>query len=135
MKEADLYSQLAQRHGHYCPMSTFGLRIGLEVVRLLEAEASDWQFCYQARTCAVDGISLALEQSSLPNDLQVEQQGQHLLLCKSVDGKELSLSLSVEAMRLAALYRELDDAEKPQHLEMLRSIASEQIIDVVGCIN
>ena len=134
MNEADLYSQLAERHGHYCPMSTLGLRLGIEVVRrLTDVESTDWRFCYQARTCAADGIVMALEQSPLPSALQVEQLGQHLLLCTSVDGGELSLSLSANAMRLAAQYRELDEVDKPQHLEMLRTIASEQIIDVSGC--
>ncbi len=132
MKTADLYNELAQRHGHYCPMSTLGLRIGLEVVRLLADETAGWQFCYRARTCAADGISLALEQSTLSSELRIEQQGQHLLLCNASDGRELSLGLSEEALQLAAQYRELDDVEKPQHLERLRTVASEKLIDFAG---
>jgi len=136
LKEADLYLQLAERHGHYCPMSTLGLRLGLEALRrLADSKSVDWQFCYQVKTCAADGITLALENSSFFTELLVDQQGQHSLLCESVDGKELSLSLSTEAMRLAAQYRELNDDEKNQHLDMLRSVVVEQIIDVAGFVD
>lgn len=131
MSDIDIYGQLAARHGHYCPMSTLGLRIGLEVVRRLsDAESAGWQFCYQSRTCAVDGIGLALKNNSLAGALQVEQQGQHLLHCKSAHGRELSLCLSAEALQLAAQYRELDEPAQLKHLEVLRHIAFERIINV-----
>lgn len=130
MSVIDLYEQLAKRHGHYCPMSTLGLRLGLEMVRRLSAaEHGTWQLCYQMRTCAADGIAMALENSLLTAELQVDPQGQHLLLCAADDGRELSLGLSAEALLLAGRYRALSDEEKPQHLELLRHIAVERIID------
>ena len=133
MSETDLYEQLAERHGHYCPMSTLGLRLGLEAVKYLSATAEDdWQLCYQARTCAVDGIGLALEKSSLLAELQVEKQGQHLLLCRSSTGRELSLGLSTEAMQMANDYRTFDAAGQQRQLDLLRNAAAERLIDITG---
>ncbi len=130
MADIDLYRQLAERHGHYCPMSTLGLRLGLELVRRLRADAAgSWQLTYRARTCAADGIALALEASSVPAELQVEPLGQHLLLCVAVDGRELSLGLSAEALQLAAGYRELAADAQPGRLELMRSMAVELLID------
>jgi len=111
-------------------MSTLGLRLGLEAVRhLTGTESVEWQFCYHARTCAADGIGLALEKSLFETALQVEQRGQHLLLCSIAGGRELSFSLSEEAMQLANQYRELAEEEKKAHLEMLRIVDAEKIID------
>ena len=130
MSDSSLYAQLAERHGHYCPMSTLGLRLGLEAVQRLAATApTSWRLCYQARTCAADGIALALEKSSLLTDLQVEQQGQHLLHCRSADGRELSLGLSAVAMQIASQYRNLEEAGQLQQLEMLRSVAIEDLVE------
>lgn len=130
---SELYAQLAEQHGHYCPMSTLGLRLGQQALRVASAlNATNWQFCYYARTCAVDGISLALKRAGLPVDFSVDQQGQHLLLCRSADGKELSLALSPEAMQLAKAYHEFDEDGKQQQLELLRTIAVERLIDISG---
>lgn len=131
----DLYSQLAERHGHYCPMSTLGLRLGLEAVRHLQGRwAEDWQFCYQSRTCAVDGIILAFESRCLAIDLQIAQHGQHLLHCRSAGGRELSLCLSQEAMQLANQYRAVSGNEQVKHLESLRTLAADQLIDVTDLV-
>lgn len=133
MQGRDLYSRLADCHGHYCPMSTLGLRLGLEAVRCLKGrELEGWLFSYQARTCAVDGILLALESSSFAAGLQVEPQGQHLLLCRATDGRELSFALSREAMQLANRYRDLEEPDKRAYLELLRRIAAARIVDISG---
>ncbi len=122
---AELYLQLAQQHGHYCPMSTLGLRLGLEAVRFVDNQG--WSLCYLARTCAVDGLSLALGQT---NALEVVSRGQHSLICRSATGRELSFSLTAEALRLAKQYQYLNDDEKQQRLELLRTVAVEQLIQI-----
>ena len=127
---AALYQQLAKQHGHYCPMSTLGLRLGLLAVQI--ANGPDWQFCYYARTCAVDGIALALAQNGQPHPPEVVSDGQHSLRCCNAAGRELSLTLTVEAMRLAKQYHDLNDQDKLRQLELLRTVAIEDIIQVTG---
>ncbi|WP_303720324.1 FmdE family protein [Malonomonas rubra] len=129
----DLYAKLAEIHGHYCPMSTLGLRLGLEAARLVTVTSqADWNFCYLARTCAADGIAMALGETERSIEFSVDPQGQHLLVCRSVDGKELSLALSAEALQLAKDYHGFDDDGKSRQLHLLRTIASERLIDMSG---
>jgi formylmethanofuran dehydrogenase subunit E len=124
---AELYLQLAQQHGHYCPMSTLGLRLGLEAMRFVDNQG--WSFCYLARTCAVDGLSLALGQT---HALKIASRGQHSLICRSTAGRELSFSLTAEALRLAKQYQQLNNDEKQQQLELLQTVAAEQLIQMTG---
>lgn len=129
MADLELYSRLAERHGHYCPMSTLGVRLGEEAVRLLRADPQvEMELSYLAKTCAADGIRIVFESADINNELQVEPLGQHLLRCRIAGDKELSWQFTDEAMRLAAGYRQLDEQAKPQHLEMLRTIAAERLI-------
>ena len=131
MAALELYRQLAERHGHYCPMSTLGVRLGEEALRQFASLPQiDLELCYLAQTCAIDGIRIVFETSNFNNDLRVERSGQHRLRCRSA-GKELSLLLSEEAMQLAAGYRDLAEAEQPQRLELLRSLSAEHLITLL----
>jgi len=121
---ADLCLQLARQHGHYCPMSTLGLRLGLAASQVVDGQG--WSFSYYARTCAVDGLSLALGQQPL----EIVSRGQHVLICRSATGRELSFSLTAAALQLAKQYQQLDAAEKQQQLELLRTVAAEQLIQI-----
>lgn len=132
MAELKLYEQLAERHGHYCPMSTLGVRLGEAARERMTLLASKgWEACYLARTCAADGISIILEQASSGVELQVEQQGQHRLQCRANDTALFSLVLTEQALRLAAGYRELSDELKPHRLELLRTAPLEQLIEII----
>ena len=129
MAESELYQQLAERHGHYCPMSTLGVRLGEEALRhLTRLPQSDLDLCYLARTCAADGIRMVFESAGYDKDFTIEPLGQHRLRCLLAGGKELSLQLSAEAMQLAAGYRDLDKDEQPKRLELLRTIAAERLV-------
>ncbi len=129
MADNELYRKLAERHGHYCPMSTLGVRLGEAALRqLVPLSPVDLALCYLAQTCAADGIRILFESSGFNNDLRIEPSGQHRLCCRSAAGKELSLQLSAEAMLLAAGYRELDEAGKLQRLELLRTASAERLI-------
>ncbi len=109
-----LFAELATRHGHYCPMSTLGLRVGWAARRKLEGELQE--MTYLTETCAVDGIRLALGDELL----QVKEQGRHILYF--ADSKNCwQIELQPKTLRLAASYRLLtakDDSE--QLLDELR---------------
>ena len=130
--ESELYQRLAERHGHYCPMSTLGVRLGEEALRhLTRLPQIDLDLCYLARTCAADGIRLVFESAGYKQDFSIDPLGQHRLRCRLAGDKELSLQLSAEAMQLAAGYRDLDEAEKPKRLELLRTIAGERLVTLL----
>lgn len=127
----DLFAELAARHGHYCPMSTLGLRLGQEAVRRVsDSGETGWRFRYLAKTCAADGIALAVAGFAPGVEFEVEQQGQHLLVCRLVTGKELSLALSAEALQLAKDYHGLDDTGKAEQLELLRNLPADRLIEL-----
>ncbi len=122
--KSQLFIELAEKHGHYCPMSTLGLRIGWAALRRLKAELQGATFF--AQTCARDGIHLALNYDAL----QVEVQGQHLLRFFDKDN-HWEIELLAKTLDLAASYRSLpSDAEREAMLEVLRS-ADESSLMVV----
>lgn len=116
------YADLADRHGHYCPMSTLGLRIGWAARRRLQGSAH--QAIYLARTCAVDGIRLALKDS----ELQVEERGNHQLRVADREARWL-IGLRPETLQRAASYRNLENAAAQLRLlEELRDAAEEDLL-------
>lgn len=109
-----LFAELAAKHGHYCPMSTLGLRIGWAAQRKFKGELQD--ATYLAQTCAVDGIRLAFDGGTL----QVEEGGRHLLRFADQD-HGWKIELRPETLRLAASYRLLDnEGERERLLDRLR---------------
>lgn len=68
-------------HGHRCPMSILGARLGLAAVEALGGR-TDRRFSarYFHETCAVDGVQLATGCTLGNHNLQVEAKGEHRLL-------------------------------------------------------
>ncbi|HEY5673004.1 MAG TPA: FmdE family protein [Malonomonas sp.] len=132
MADKELYQRLAERHGHFCPMSTLGVRLGEEALRrFAQLPMDSLQLSYLMKTCAADGIRIVFESAAFPAALSVEPAGQHRLRCRFAADQELSLQLSAEAMRLAAGYRELDEADQPERLDLLRTVAADRLIDFI----
>ncbi len=130
MADKELYQRLFERHGHYCPMSTLGVRLGETALQHLQhLPPDDLQLCYLMQTCAADGIRIVFESADFAPELSVEPLGQHRLHCRLAPDQELSLQLSAEALQLAAGYRALDETVKPERLELLRTIAVNRLID------
>ena len=120
-----MYVALAERHGHYCPMSTLGLRLGWAAFKRLKGELQG--ATYLAKTCARDGISLAL---SFEN-LQYEEQDQHRL-CFSDQDNHWEITLLPQTLKLAASYRLLpSDAERDALLEGFRNADEAQLMEIV----
>jgi len=130
--DKELFQRLAERHGHYCPMSTLGVRLGEAALQhLSRLPQDDLQLSYLIQTCAADGIRIVFESAGFTPEFSVEPAGQHRLRCRIAADHELSLQLSAEAMQLAAGYRALDAAEQAQRLELLRTVTAERLIDLL----
>ncbi len=113
--DPQLFMELAARHGHFCPMSTLGLRIGWAARRRLVGELRE--ATYLAQTCARDGIRLVLGLESLA----VKAQDRHRLLLSDA-GQTWAIELTPQALQLAASYRSLaGEAERERLLEELRT--------------
>jgi hypothetical protein len=130
--DKELYQRLFERHGHYCPMSTLGVRLGEAALQhLSRLPQNDLRLSYLMKTCAADGIRIVFESAGFTPELSIEPSDQHRLRCCIASGQELSLQLSAEAMQLAAGYRALDAADQPERLELLRTIAAKRLIDFI----
>ncbi len=120
-----LFVELAERHGHYCPMSTLGVRLGWAALRRLESELQGATYFMQ--TCARDGIRLSLNFE----ELQVEEQGRHLLHFAD-RSTQWEIELLPKTLELAASYRLLDsDTERDSLLEGFRSAEESTLMKII----
>ncbi|KIH75585.1 Formylmethanofuran dehydrogenase subunit E [Geoalkalibacter ferrihydriticus] len=148
---AQLFDRIHQRHGHYCPMSTLGGRMGFAARRRLGEVPL--RAVYLLRTCAVDGIAVATGCSEADGSLHVRDEGRHALLVGHRGGvRGLEVVLRRATLDLAWEYRHLDEAlerDRPtldaavlqrrhsakalfldQLLQRLRTLPEEDLLDV-----
>jgi len=79
--EPDFFEALALLHGHRCPMSIFGARLGLAARAALSAAPGQRLAArYLHQTCALDGIQLATRCTLGNGNLRVDPRGEHRLL-------------------------------------------------------
>ena len=122
-----LFVTLAERHGHYCPMSTLGLRLGWAAMKILNSGIQE--ATYFAQTCAGDGIRLVLKFDAL----QINEQGQHLLRVIDEDS-HWQIEILPETLELAASYRLLDtDSARDRLLEKLRTADESRLLKFTDC--
>jgi len=119
----EIFARVYAHHGHRCPMSTLGVRLGLAARELGFSSAAGLRAVYHSRTCALDGIALTLDCTEERGNLAVTTEGRHVLEIFSRDGRVVELTLSANAMHIAGDYRRLgqeleqgwdrlDDAER-----------------------
>lgn len=106
---AELFGEIYRRHGHRCPMSTLGGRIGWAArQRCPDLRSPGLRGIYFHGTCAVDGIAVATGLSLATGTLSVRDAGRHTLVLRDrSQGWELELSLRPEALTVAGRYRRL----------------------------
>ncbi|BCR05944.1 hypothetical protein DESUT3_30130 [Desulfuromonas versatilis] len=115
---SDLFDRIYRRHGHYCPMSTLGGRLGLAARGQFPEECSpdELRAVYHTDTCAVDGIEEAAGVSRERGTLVVREERRHCLrLVRRSDGHGVEVELGAAALARAGEYRRLSD-----QLELLR---------------
>ena len=102
----EIFVRIYTRHGHRCPMSTLGGRLGLAAMKWLGDSAGELQAVYSNRTCALDGIAEATGCSEEAGTLVVKSDGRHVLLLKSPQ-VSVEVELTAEALEMAGRYRSL----------------------------
>ena len=104
------FNEIYRRHGHRCPMSTLGGRLGWAALqRCADPRSSGLRGIFFHATCAVDGIAVATGLSLATGTLSVRDVGRHTLVLRDRSRNwELELSLRPEALAIAGRYRRLD---------------------------
>jgi formylmethanofuran dehydrogenase subunit E len=102
----EMFVRIYARHGHRCPMSTLGGRLGLAAMKLLGDSTGNLQAIYSNRTCATDGIAEATGCSEDEGSLIVKSDGRHALLLSSAQAS-VEVELTAEALEMAGRYRSL----------------------------
>ena len=103
----EIFARVYSNHGHRCPMSTLGVRLGLAAVELGFAAEQGLRAVYHSRTCALDGIAQTLGCSEELGSLAVTTEGRHCLEVYATDGQVAEFTLSTNAMRIAGEFRQL----------------------------
>lgn len=102
-----LFAEIYRLHGHRCPMSTLGGRLGFAAQERLAGRAP-LAATYYIATCAADGISVMTGCSKADGSLHIVPQERHALWLQDTDGHGLFAELSPTALQLAGGYRLLD---------------------------
>ena len=108
-ESSDLFLRIRARHGHYCPMSTLGGRLGAAALQALGEPVGVLRGCYHMDTCAIDGIAVAT--GCLPEEgrLTVHPDGRHRLELRTAAGRGVCAELTATALERAAVCRRLLD--------------------------
>ena len=106
-----LFAALERLHGHRCPMSILGMRMGWAARAALGVDADAWKRLrgrYHHRTCAVDGIQLATQCTAGNGNLEVLAEGDHRLVLTALDdGRRAEARPTVQALQRGRRYGEL----------------------------
>ncbi len=102
----EMFARIYTRHGHRCPMSTLGGRLGLAAMKWLPESSDDLHATYSNRTCAIDGIAEATGCSEEQGSLIVKSDGRHALTLKG-STSSVEVELTEKALEMAGRYRSL----------------------------
>jgi formylmethanofuran dehydrogenase subunit E len=131
----EIFAAIYRRHGHRCPMSTLGGRLGLAARRTLGG-GGEMHAVYNIRTCALDGIAVTTGCREEDASLRVEERGEHRLRLANGDGVVM-VALRPAALEIAGRYRlasealEREGATLPEQERQEREAAVQQILDEV----
>lgn len=104
----ELFAEIARRHGHRCPMSTLGGRLGFAARRRLPAGRV--RGIYFADTCAVDGVLAAAGCERRQDSLLVQDEARHALLLFAGAEDAVEVELRPRALEIAWEYRRVNAA-------------------------
>lgn len=103
--EREFFEAIYALHGHRCPMSTLGGRLGRAAAPYVDSLRR--LAVYHIDTCALDGIRVATG----CRKVRVIDEGRHVLdLVDARNGRGVRVALRPEALAIAGEYRRLDDA-------------------------
>lgn len=101
-----IFVRIYARHGHRCPMSTLGGRLGLAARQALGVDPGPLRAIYGSRTCALDGIAETTGCGEADGHLRVANDGRHALTLRSADNA-VGFELTTTALEMAGRYRSL----------------------------
>jgi formylmethanofuran dehydrogenase subunit E len=129
----DLFLHIRSRHGHYCPMSTLGGRLGMAALQALGKGVGELTACYHIDTCAADGIAVATGCFPEQKRLTVQNDGRHRLDLRDGDGRGVCAELTPAALEQAANCRKrLDNGEDADEvLAVLRTGPVEELVTLM----
>jgi formylmethanofuran dehydrogenase subunit E len=112
MTAPELFLRIRARHGHYCPMSTLGGRLGMAALQALGEGTGEMTATYFIDTCAADGVAMATGCLQEEGRLTVRNEGCHRLELCAADGRGVAAELTATALeQAAACRRQLDAGE------------------------
>ncbi len=125
---AETCAFLEKLHGHTCPGSLMGLRLGLAAKEALNAQGR-----VEAKTfmlaCSVDGIQVGAETTYGNKALTVEDRNEmYLILTDTKTGKKVEVRLTKEAMEKGKGFKELSarsrslEAGSPEQLAVQKEV-------------
>ena len=105
----EIFQRIYHRHGHRCPMSTLGGRMGLAAMKVLGPQPVEMlEARYAHDTCAVDGIEVTTGCSRANGRLTVAPTGAHVLSVFSGE-RGVVVALREETLATAWRYRKADE--------------------------
>lgn len=128
-----LFLQIRARHGHYCPMSTLGARLGEAAVQALGGAGDRLTARYLIGTCAVDGVALATGCLPEAGRMVVDNRGRHCLeLWDAGTGQGVQAELTAVALERAAQCRTFQEQGAVAAAEMaLAALRSDPLQELV----
>jgi formylmethanofuran dehydrogenase subunit E len=135
---ADFYEFLLRLHGHRCPMSIMGARLGLAARARVGVHGIDGDVSatYMHQTCALDGIMAALGTTPGNNNIAIDPKGLHCLEAINKNlGVRVRVVLSEEPLALGRRYGELRRAatgknEQEELLKTLETMPDNEAVEV-----
>lgn len=123
--DREFFIALERMHGHRCPMSILGARLGFAARAALgETRGAGHRLSgrYHHRTCALDGIQLATQCTMGNGNLEVVPEGEHrLVLAAAGNPKQVEARLTDSALAHGRKYGRL--REQLEELEQTLSAA------------
>jgi len=133
------FDALKMLHGHRCPMSILGARLGLAARAHVgrHGESGDVTALYHHQTCAIDGIQLALGTTGGNKNIEARPEGEHRLTATNKTKRMyITVRLSEEALRRGKEYAELrsaggDPVKMEEILLGLEEALEEELVEVL----
>ncbi len=135
----EFFDFLHRIHGHRCPMSIMGARLGFGALPVVgrHGRDGDVRALYMHQTCAADGIMAVLGTTPGNNNLRTDAtSGLHMLDAENVTkGRRVRVTLTENALSLGKRYGELrragtGEAEMAGILNTLETLPDADVVEV-----
>jgi formylmethanofuran dehydrogenase subunit E len=112
--DAETCERLERFHGHTCPGSLMGLRLGLTAKEALKGHGKLKAKCF-ILACPVDGIQVGVGTTWGNRGLEVENRGEMSMVLTDVEsGRQVEARITEKAMEKGKSYRDLSEKARAQ---------------------